>query len=210
MAGILRTWAAVAERQPLLTLAATNGALGGVGDVLAQTIESYNTKQPLRWNAQRTLRFVAWGTLCAPIFHKWYLLLSRTFPLPTGKTGFAKAVAKRVAADQLVYAPMGIAVFYVAMNFMEGRGWQSAKARLREYYAPTLLANYGVWPLVQAVNFGYVPPMYRVPFSSVVSIFWNTFISWINAQSASTVDVPLETAHTRVERRHKEALETKA
>ncbi|KAJ1838684.1 hypothetical protein H4S02_000165 [Coemansia sp. RSA 2611] len=221
MAGVLRAWTAIAEKQPLLTLAVTNGTLGGVGDLLAQVIESHNTKKRFQWNCQRTLRFVAWGTLCAPIFHKWYLFLNRKFPLPglqqqqqqakqsVVNTEFVVAVSKRVATDQCVYAPLGIAGFFIAMNFMEGRNWQSAKARLREYYWPTLLANYAVWPAVQAINFGFVPPLYRVPFSSVVSIFWNTFISCANSQSASAVDLPLETAHAPVEPRHSEAIDTK-
>ncbi|KAJ2455746.1 hypothetical protein EV183_000593 [Coemansia sp. RSA 2336] len=214
MASVLRLWTAMAERQPILTLAITNGSLGGVGDVLAQAIESHNTKKRFQWNAQRTFRFIAWGALCAPIFHKWYLFLNRAFPLsPTiqqEKFGFVTTVSKRVAADQFVYAPVGIAGFFVAMNFMEGKDWASAKLRLHEYYLPTLLANYMVWPAVQAINFGFVPTIYRVPFSSVVSIFWNTFISWANSQSANAIDVPLETAHTHVEPLHPDAIDTKA
>ncbi|KAJ1867732.1 hypothetical protein LPJ78_000784 [Coemansia sp. RSA 989] len=214
MASVLRLWTAMAERQPILTLAITNGSLGGVGDLLAQAIESHNTKKRFQWNAQRTLRFIAWGALCAPIFHKWYLFLNRAFPLPPTtqqkKLGFVTTVSKRVAADQFAYAPVGIAGFFVAMNFMEGKNWASAKLRLREYYLPTLLANYMVWPAVQVINFGFIPTIYRVPFSSVVSIFWNTFISWANSQSASAVDVPLETAHTHVEPLHPEAIESKA
>ncbi|PIA16467.1 hypothetical protein COEREDRAFT_42576 [Coemansia reversa NRRL 1564] len=221
MAGVLRAWTKIAEKQPLLTLALTNGTLGGVGDVLAQAIESHNTKKPFRWSYHRTLRFVAWGALCAPIFHKWYLFLNRKFPLPVAQqqqqkqlsttlnTAFMTAVAKRVAADQCIYAPLGIAGFFIAMNFMEGRDWTSAKARLREYYRPTLIANYAVWPAVQVINFGFVPPIYRVPFSSVVSIFWNTFISWANAQSADAIDIPLESPHTHVEPQHRQPIENK-
>ncbi|KAJ2354775.1 hypothetical protein GGF43_003067 [Coemansia sp. RSA 2618] len=119
------------------------------------------------------------------------------------------AVSKRVVADQCIYAPLGIAGFFIAMNFMEGRDWESAKARLRQFYWPTLVANYAVWPAVQAINFGFIPPLYRVPFSSVVSIFWNAFISWSNAQSANTVDVPLETAHTYIDTREREAIDSK-
>ncbi|KAJ1723836.1 hypothetical protein LPJ53_001847 [Coemansia erecta] len=202
MTAILRAWTAVAAERPLTTLTVTNGALGGLGDILAQTIESHNERHRFRWDYRRTLRFVAWGSLCAPLFHKWYLLLNRAFPLPvqsSGKASFIYAVSKRVATDQLVYAPLGIAGFFVAMNFMEGQDWASAKRRLGEFYLPTLKANYAVWPAVQAVNFGFVPVLYRVPFSSVVSIFWNAFMSWANAQSASKVELPVEMPHTTVE-----------
>ncbi|KAJ1822374.1 hypothetical protein LPJ56_000821 [Coemansia sp. RSA 2599] len=200
MASILRAWTAVAAERPLATLTVTNGTLGGVGDILAQTIEAHNERRRFHWDAKRTARFVAWGSICAPLFHKWYLLLNRVFPMAkqASKSSFMASVGKRVAADQLVYAPMGIAGFFIAMNFMEGRGWQSAKRRLGEYYWPTLTANYAVWPAVQAINFGFVPVLYRVPFSSAVSIFWNAFISWANAQSASKVELPVEMPHIAV------------
>ncbi|ORX69274.1 hypothetical protein DL89DRAFT_218910, partial [Linderina pennispora] len=172
---------------PILTLAVTNGVLGGAGDLLAQSIENRteSTSTPFCWDTRRTIRFVTWGAICAPVLHKWYLFLNCQFPLPaldTSKTLFASAVAKRVAADQLVYAPLGIAGFFIAMNAMEGHGWRSAKHRLGELYRPTLFANYAVWPAVQAINFAFIPTIYRVPFCSAISIFWNAFISWTNAQ----------------------------
>ncbi|KAJ2504669.1 hypothetical protein GGI11_007281, partial [Coemansia sp. RSA 2049] len=178
MIGILRMWTALAERQPILTLTVTNGTLGGVGDLLAQLIEKRNSKGSgrFRWDYKRTLRFVSWGALCAPLFHKWYLFLNKQFPLPqqlqlqlqsNGKRAFVTAVAQRVATDQCIYAPMGIAGFFIAMNYMEGKDWASAKTRLSSYFWPTLAANYAVWPAVQAVNFGFVPTIYRVPFSSI-------------------------------------------
>ncbi|KAJ2553399.1 hypothetical protein EV175_002958, partial [Coemansia sp. RSA 1933] len=102
MIWLLRAWTALAEKQPFLTLAVTNGTLGGVGDLLAQFIESRNSKdaeKQLRWDYKRTLRFVTWGAICAPVFHKWYLFLNGQFPLPTmqeaGKRAYMTAVAKR-------------------------------------------------------------------------------------------------------------------
>ncbi|KAJ2035556.1 hypothetical protein IW146_005561 [Coemansia sp. RSA 922] len=206
--GALLAWTTIAEKQPLLTLAATNGTLGGVGDLLAQAIEHHNTKDGSRfkWNTARTLRFVTWGALCAPVFHKWYMFINTRIPLATKGRPFALSLAKRVAMDQLLFAPLGIAGFFIGMNFMEGRNWESARIRLREYYLPTMAANYAVWPAVQTVNFGWVPTLYRVPFCSVVSIFWNAFISWANAQSASAVDLPEETPHILIKPLHQEAV----
>ncbi|ORX64481.1 hypothetical protein DL89DRAFT_185337, partial [Linderina pennispora] len=137
---------------PILTLAVTNGVLGGAGDLLAQSIENRteSTSTPFCWDTRRTIRFVTWGAICAPVLHKWYLFLNNQFPLPaldTSKTLFASAVAKRVAADQLVYAPLGIAGFFIAMNAMEGHGWRSAKHRLGELYAQRCLQTTPCGPL---------------------------------------------------------------
>ncbi|KAJ1726501.1 hypothetical protein LPJ61_005140 [Coemansia biformis] len=195
MAGILRSWALAAEQRPLLTVVTTNGVLGGLGDVLAQAIESRGRQQRIRWDPRRTLRFVAWGAVCAPVFRRWYIFLSRTFPLPPAqprrnRLAYLAAVAKRVAADQIIYAPAGIAAFFTAMALMEGHGTDVATARLRERFGPTLAANYAVWPAVQAVNLGVIPPVFRVPFGSVVGIFWNAFMSWTNARAAHATDEP--------------------
>lgn len=199
MIWLLAAWTKLAEKRPLLTLSVTNGVLGGVGDLLAQSIEHRDIKRrpahgQFKWDFIRTLRFIGWGAACGPIFYKWYGFLNRRFPLP--KQNYSVSLAKRVAMDQTVYAPIGIGAFFVAMNYMEGHGWQSARARLREFYLPTLAANYAIWPLVQTINFGFVPPIYRVPFTSVVSVFWNAFISWANAQSSMAT---LDDIHTTEE-----------
>jgi protein Mpv17 len=48
---------------------------------------------------------MAYGFLMAPVQHKWFGFLSSTFPLT--KAAGTSAALKRVAFDQLLFAPIG-------------------------------------------------------------------------------------------------------
>ena len=54
---------------------------------------------------ERLTRFMAYGLLMAPVQFKWFQTLSRAFPLARGNG--TVAALKRVACDQLVFAPVG-------------------------------------------------------------------------------------------------------
>lgn len=87
-------------------------------------------------------------------------------------------IAARVAADQLLFAPTFIGVFLSSMAVLEGG---SPSDKLAKSYVPALTANYMIWPLVQAVNFRFVPLHHRVLFVNVISIGWNCYLSFLNS-----------------------------
>ncbi|RKP10765.1 hypothetical protein THASP1DRAFT_27471 [Thamnocephalis sphaerospora] len=145
----------------------------------------------------RTARFAAYGVAIAPVIHHWYAFLDRSFPLPTASTTNGSRLSsrmlgqavKRVLGDQIVFAPVGLAVFFSIMTVFENGGLAEIKAKLNE------ATNYMVWPAVQFVNFCFVPLMLRVPFVSGVSVFWNAYLSYLNSRRAANQEqlaVPLE------------------
>lgn len=60
---------------------------------------------PPPFDFERLTRFMAYGFLMAPVQHKWFGFLSRTFPV-TKSAAFVPAL-KRVAFDQFLFAPIG-------------------------------------------------------------------------------------------------------
>jgi hypothetical protein len=94
---------------------------GGVGkdEFLAIEIHELDKRNPLNDNLlipdsfklpppfdfERMMRFVAYAFLMTPVQHRWFGFLSRTFPLT--KTSGTSAALKRVAFDQLLFAPVG-------------------------------------------------------------------------------------------------------
>lgn len=60
---------------------------------------------PPPFDFERLTRFMAYGFLMAPVQHKWFSFLSRAFPV-TKASGTVPAL-KRVAFDQLIFAPCG-------------------------------------------------------------------------------------------------------
>ena len=78
-------------------------ALYALGDIVQQRIEG--SDQPHDW--RRTARMAALGCIMGPINHSWYVFLDRLLPGATARLVFSK-----VAADQLVMAPVCCSVFY--------------------------------------------------------------------------------------------------
>lgn len=60
---------------------------------------------PPPFDFERLTRFMAYGFAMAPLQFKWFSFLSRTFPI-TKTSAFGPAM-KRVAFDQIIFAPFG-------------------------------------------------------------------------------------------------------
>ncbi|KAL1915806.1 uncharacterized protein VTP21DRAFT_6194 [Calcarisporiella thermophila] len=163
------------ERHPLLTIAVTNSALAACSDIIAQ--RCVQDDRDRGYDVARTGRFALFGFGIAPILGKWYEFLEKRFPLGKAVAG---ATLRRVCADQILWAPVGLALFFTYMPLAEGKGFVGVRERFADAYLPGLQANYTVWPLVQFINFRFMPLRYRVPFVSGVSVFWNAYLSWLN------------------------------
>ncbi|CAG8541225.1 6685_t:CDS:1 [Paraglomus brasilianum] len=139
----------------------------------------------------RLMRLSTYGFAIAPIIQQWFLVLDRRFPIPTQNIGLTStikhtmsAVAKRVVVDQICFAPFGLAFFFCAMGAMEGHSVDKIKEKFRVSFVPALKANYCVWPLVQVVNFRFMPLRYRVPFTGVMGVLWTGYLSLLNSTTS--------------------------
>ncbi|KAF2108550.1 hypothetical protein BDV96DRAFT_261631 [Lophiotrema nucula] len=168
---------------------------GGVGkdDLFAIEIHELDKKNP--WPAdeiipdsrglpppfdfERLTRFMAYGFLMAPLQHKWFGFLSRTFPV-TKDSAFVPAL-KRTAFDQFLFAPIGLACFFTFMTVAEGGGKRAVTRKFQDVYVPALKANYLVWPAVQIINFRLMPVQFQIPFVSSIGIAWTAYLSLTNS-----------------------------
>jgi len=87
------------------------------------------------------------------------------------------ALVKRVAADQLCMAPVSLLIFLFSMSMLEGLDSEETKQKIRNNYWQILIVNWQVWPILQLLNFRFVPLKYRVPFGSLCGIAWTCFLS---------------------------------
>lgn len=72
---------------------------------------------PPPFDFQRLTRFVAYGVAMAPLQFRWFRFLEKTFPLT--KTSTWGPALKRVAFDQLIFAPFGTSS--MRRNRLQGR-----------------------------------------------------------------------------------------
>lgn len=85
---------------------------------------------------------------------------------------------KKVALDQLVFAPSFLMVFLTNLNLLNGRSLRDTKEDLSSNYLDIMVANWKLWPAVQLVNFYLVPLNYQVLLAQSVAVVWNTYLSW--------------------------------
>lgn len=60
---------------------------------------------PPAFDFERLTRFMSYGFLMAPVQFRWFGFLHNTFPLTKGVT--TVNIMKRLAFDQLIFAPVG-------------------------------------------------------------------------------------------------------
>ncbi|KAL1985765.1 hypothetical protein VTN96DRAFT_7387 [Rasamsonia emersonii] len=139
----------------------------------------YAKKRPPPFDFERLTRFMAYGFFMAPIQFQWFKFLSRAFPI-TKRSATVPAL-KRVAADQLMFAPIGLVCFFTFMTIAEGGGRRALLRKFQDVYLPTLKANFILWPAVQILNFRVVPIQFQIPFVSTVGIAWTAYLSLTNS-----------------------------
>jgi len=121
---------------------------------------------------------MSYGFLMAPVQFVWFGRLTKWFPITTKSA--AVPALKRVALDQLMFAPVGLSAFFTFMTVAEGGGKNEIVRKFQDIYIPTLRANYILWPAVQILNFRVMPLQFQIPFVSTVGIAWTAYLSLTN------------------------------
>uniref|UniRef100_A0A161MKP5 Mitochondrial inner membrane protein Mpv17 n=1 Tax=Triatoma infestans TaxID=30076 RepID=A0A161MKP5_TRIIF len=104
----------------------------GLGDVIAQTVDPRTET----YNGKRTLKFMSAGVFMGPSVHAWYIILERMY----GQSQGMKTVLKKVATDQLLFAPVFLALLIVYMQILSGKDLDHIKKVLKNEY-PLLLRD---------------------------------------------------------------------
>lgn len=162
---------------PLVTKGITAGIIAFTADVICQTCfptDEETKKKPTldRIDWKRSLNFTLLNTVfMSTSAHYWYGFLSTRI---VGDT--ILAAVKRVAFDQLVFAPFIISLLFSGNMILKGDGDQIV-GKLTEDLPKTMVYNWFVWIPAQIINFRFVPPQLRVLCANFVGFFWNIYLS---------------------------------
>ena len=88
-------------------------------------------------------------------------------------------VAAKLAFDQLFFAPLSTALLFIFLKCAEGAP-EAAFAFLQTHFLSTLLKNYAIWPVANAVAFAFIRADLRIAYSNVVGVL---YCAWISASS---------------------------
>ena len=172
MATIFARLNALSIKYPFSSKVASSFTLWGVGDCISQHLDPMSKNK--NYDYLRTLKMSLYGgivfTVCA---NKWYTFLGKKF---IGSS--FRSVASKVALDQTIFAPLFLASVFTFTSVTEGLGLEGAKKRIDQNLLSALVANWMIWPAVQAFNLGFVPPQYQILVVNIVAIPWNTYMAY--------------------------------
>eukprot|EP00080_Pristionchus_pacificus_P000691 PDM60711.1 hypothetical protein PRIPAC_54517 [Pristionchus pacificus] len=172
--------------RPLLTQMITSGTISGTGDVIAQfAIEKRTLRE---YDAVRTARFVVLaGGIIAPVLNRWFFVLEKI------RSGPAKLVPlKRLAVDQVFFAPGFNAFILVCLRVLEGYSPSDAVAQCKRDWFGIWSTSIKVWPVANLFNFYLVPLQMRVVFVQFIALFWNSYLSYVTQAKLPNAPHPHE------------------
>ncbi|XP_024019532.1 PXMP2/4 family protein 2 isoform X2 [Morus notabilis] len=153
---------------PVKTQMISSALIWGFGDIAAQTIthttairqrriQDENEEFKINWKRVATTSLFGFGFV-GPVGHFWYEGLDRFIRvrrrLQANSFWF---VANKVAIDGIIFGPLDLLVFFTYMGFSAGKSVPQIKEDVKRDFLPALILEGGVWPVVQIVNFRYIP-----------------------------------------------------
>ncbi|XP_050695658.1 PXMP2/4 family protein 4-like isoform X3 [Eriocheir sinensis] len=172
MATILKTLKKVGEQYPIFRGMATYSVLWPTSNLVQQSMDETRNK----YDPVECLRYLVLGTfVTAPTVYAWVKLASKIVRGTTLKHALLKA-----GLEQILFAPVGQTQFYLGITLLEGRPFTECVQEWKQKLIPTWKVAICFWPLVQTVNFAYVPERNRVVVVSMASFMWTVFLSYMH------------------------------
>lgn len=166
------------EKHPLLSNSCTGFLVFSVGDVISQVA---NPKTDKRVDYKRSIYTGALGiAMNGACLHVWYRILDRVFgsAMQTKRVVILKCIA-----DQVIYAPFSIAVFFSFASAKQGGSvadvLQRTENKLSESFRSTWIADCTLWPFANFVNFSFIPINYRPTFCGITQLLWQSYMSTV-------------------------------
>ncbi|XP_064640085.1 mpv17-like protein [Lineus longissimus] len=157
-------------RFPLVTGMMTYTVTWGTASIIQQKFITKSEK--IDWTKTGRVAFIA-GALMGPLVYSWLRMMTHVNPW----TSFVGCLQKALV-EQVVFAPFTHCVFYGSLSALEGRK-DEALQELKDKVPPTWKVGACIWPIVQTLNFLYVPVYYRTHFVACVSFCWSTFLCYM-------------------------------
>jgi protein Mpv17 len=178
------------DKHPYTIQMLQSGFLGGAGDATTQYFEHQWDEEakikPRPWDFWRTFACAWFGIyFMGPVGHIWYVKLEE-FCVKYCKKKW-QMIFTKVCGDTFVFGPVCLWAFFVSVSLMEGTRWDRIQKKLWRDFVPTYLVDYSFWPLVQSINFRYVPVHHQLLVVNLMCYFDDIFLSYVQHNSLPTI-----------------------
>jgi protein Mpv17 len=183
--------------QPLLTKSVTSSCIMSISDIMCQELvasrtEATESKQKTvsstsmpKLDSTRILQVAITGFVWSgPITHVWYAMLERIYAVLSRLLHIQNAglgLVIKLFLDAMLFSPTVVAGYFCVRSVLEGHGLDGAREKLRAKFKPTLVGAWKFWPLVNSINFWFVPLQFRVLYMNVLSLLWSGYLTYVNS-----------------------------
>ncbi|OON18094.1 Mpv17 / PMP22 family protein, partial [Opisthorchis viverrini] len=94
----------------------------------------------------------------------------------------ALVVAKKVVLDEVLVGPASLLVFFVYNGYCNTKSLKGGVEHAKNLFWPAYFADLAFWPLVQSINFAFLPTRYRVPYIALFMCIWNSYLCLLNSR----------------------------
>jgi len=150
-----------------------------------------NKQVGLKYDLSSVKKLALWGTVViAPIFTQWYKWLENRFP-PCSITGIIsnQTILKKCVLDQFVFTPPLLCLFFGGMAALECASWSFVESEIKTKLPTVYFADCIFWIPVQAFNFAYVPPTWRVLYIGIMTFVWTNVLCFARSYKTSNDQV---------------------
>ncbi|KAI3977334.1 hypothetical protein MKX01_000247 [Papaver californicum] len=167
---------------PVKTQIISSGILWGLGDTAAQTITLFRSINQIKHKRASITSGFGFGFV-GPSGYFWYegldrLIRSRLRFRPTS----IRFVASKVALDGLIFGPFYGVTFFTYIGYSIGKSVAQVQEDVKRDLIPALAAGLAFGPILQFVNFRFVPVIYQLLYVNMFCLLDSAFMSWIEQQ----------------------------
>ncbi|XP_055587806.1 mpv17-like protein [Uranotaenia lowii] len=167
----------VFKTHPVLKGMVSYSIIWPTGSLIQQTIAG---KDWTTYDYRQALNFGIFGTFfVAPSLYCWVKISSQMWPMMNLRTGITKAIV-----EQFSYGPFAGTSFFFGMSLLEQKTPKEAVQEVKNKFPETYKVGICVWPVIQTINFTLIPEHNRVPFVSICSLLWTTFLAYMKQRAA--------------------------
>lgn len=167
---VLKSYDRILARSPLLVNTTTGFVIAFTGDFLSQNYFEHNNQ---KFNIPRALEMgCIRAVVITPFVQWWYPFLAYLSPKTT-----VIGVAKRICIDQCFGSPLVIALVFTVKSIING-DYKDIKRKIDDRFWDTWISGVRFWPVIQFVNFGFVPLRHQLLVAHVASVYWNAVLSY--------------------------------
>ena len=173
------------------------------GDLVAQTIEHESGTTPSStstvlkastssWDHMRTVKMCCWS-ICAytPFFMYYFRFLDKIFPGVGGPAVGKKVLGGFILSPFVNWAYLTFSVVWDE-KMSGNEDWdeigKKVHAKNRSDLINTVAASASMWWPMNFINFRFVPASGRSITTSICSIFWSCYLSWVGAKGLPEKD----------------------